>query len=130
MSALSRKADMCSALAHVRFGPEADIETFALRAIAKKEKVSGLIYSPQNNRCTLLCRQTRLTSGSVKAFIAMSTFALISSGCAREPWGPDTNPDIVACQSTYGFTPGTPNFDQCMQKFKEIESRKASRSVL
>ena len=83
-----------------------------------------LIYFPLNNRCTLLCRQTKLALGAVKAFLVMITVILIVSGCAREPWGPDTDPNIVACQSTYGFTPGTPDYDQCMQKFKDIEFSK------
>jgi hypothetical protein len=102
----------------------------ALRATAEKEKVPKMINRPLNNSCTLLCRQTKLALGAVKHFLVMITFTLIVSGCAREPWGPDTDPNIVACQSTYGFTPGTPNYDQCMQNFKEINSRKANRSIL
>jgi hypothetical protein len=134
MSALPPKADICGATRDVCYGPKADIansrSTFALRAIAKKEKVPRLIYSPLNNRCTLLCKQTKLALGALKAFLVMITFTLILTGCARELWGPDTDPNIVACRSTYGFTPGTSNFDQCMQKFKEIDSRKANRSIL
>ena len=37
MSALPPKADMCTALAHVRFGPIADIDLFDDRVSAKEE---------------------------------------------------------------------------------------------
>jgi len=49
---------------------------------------------------------------------------LILAGCAKQTWDPDTDPNMVACRSTYGFTPGTPNFDKCMEKFKEIDAQK------
>jgi len=35
MSALPPKADMCSALAHVCFGPEADIMTYSITSSAR-----------------------------------------------------------------------------------------------
>ena len=60
----------------------------------------------------------------MKARFFIITLLLALPGCAREPWGPDTDPNIVACQSTYGFTPGTQDFDQCIQRFKEIDFAK------
>lgn len=77
----------------------------------------------------MLSKPTKLTSGAAKALIAAITATLLLSGCAKELWDPDTDPNAVACQSTYGFTPGTAMYDQCMQKFKEIDSRKANRPV-
>ena len=72
----------------------------------------------------MLCKLTKLALGAVKAFVVIIALTLILSGCARETWDPD--PNMVACRSTYGFEPGTPNYDQCMQKFKEVDARKMS----
>ena len=49
--------------------------------------------------------------------------ALILSACAQ-PWDPDTDSNVLACRSSYGFTPGTPNFDKCMQELKATGSHK------
>jgi hypothetical protein len=83
-----------------------------------------------NNRCTLSRRKTKRALPAVKVFFFMIAFTFILPGCVRDPWGADTDPEIVACQSTYGFTPGTRDYDQCIQKFKEIDSRKTNRSIL
>jgi hypothetical protein len=71
--------------------------------------------------------QKKSTLGAAKAFVAITALSLILSGCAKQLWDPDTDTNAVACRSTYGFAPGTTEYDQCMQKFKEIDSRKGSR---
>lgn len=42
--------------------------------------------------------------------------------CCSTPWDPDTDGNAVACRSTYNFRPCTSEFDQCMQRFKEIDA--------
>jgi len=49
--------------------------------------------------------------------------------CCSTPWDPDTDGNAVACRSSYNFRPGTREFDQCMQRFKEIDARKEKRSL-
>jgi hypothetical protein len=65
---------------------------------------------------------------AAKVVIAVIGLTLALAGCGSA-WGPDTDGNMIACRSTYGLAPGTPEFDQCMQKFKEIDSRKANRSL-
>jgi hypothetical protein len=43
MSALPPKADMCSALADVRFGPIADIDAYSITSSARPIKVFGTL---------------------------------------------------------------------------------------
>jgi hypothetical protein len=71
--------------------------------------------------------QKKFTLGAAKAFVAIAALSLILSGCAKQLWDPDTDANAVACRSTYGFPSGTPEYDECMQKFKEIDSRKGNR---
>ncbi len=56
-------------------------------------------------------------------FLAL-TLALSCLGCADNRWTADTDASGVACNSVYGFPPNSPNYEKCMQKFREIESRK------
>lgn len=84
-----------------------------------------LIQSPPHNRQILYCKPTKFKLGAAKV-AALVTLTLIFSGCAKERWDPDTDPGAVACQNAYEFSPGTPEYDQCMQKFKEIDSRKGN----
>jgi hypothetical protein len=55
MSALPRKADMCSALAYVCFGPKADMCSarvhFCLGSEAKEQKDRREAVSPKIHRC-------------------------------------------------------------------------------
>jgi hypothetical protein len=62
---------------------------------------------------------------SVIAVIGM----MLTLVCCSTPWDPDTDGNVVACRSTYNFRPGTREFDQCMQRFKEIDARKEKRSL-
>jgi hypothetical protein len=83
-------------------------------------------YNFEDSHNILYCKPTRFKLRSAKAFAALITLTLIFSGCAKQRWDPDTDPSAVACQNSYDFTPGTPEYDQCMQRFKEIESRKTT----
>jgi len=58
----------------------------------------------------------------VARLLAVMVSALVLSACAQ-PWGPDTDSNVLACRSTYGFTPGTPNFEKCMQEMKAIDRK-------
>jgi hypothetical protein len=83
---------------------------------------------PSNQTKLVKCECDRSTSSVAKTFVVVVTLTLALSGCSQ-PWNPDTDPHIVACRD-YGFSPETPQFDQCMQKFKDIESQRANRSRL
>jgi hypothetical protein len=54
---------------------------------------------------------------------ALSFLGLALAGCGQG-WDPDTDGGAVACRSTYNFMPGTPEFEQCMQRFREMDARK------
>jgi hypothetical protein len=56
--------------------------------------------------------------------VAVVGAALALCGCVVNAWGPDTNPDIVACWG-YGFYPETPEFAACM---KYVETERAKRA--
>jgi len=65
---------------------------------------------------------------AAKSFTAVIGM-MLTLACCSTPWDPDTDANVVACQSTYNFPPGTREFDQCMQRFKEIDARKEKRSL-
>jgi hypothetical protein len=101
------------------------VDHFSLAAQTDAAIFYGLQYSVvgkhmQRRYCSFLA--------AAKGVIAVIALTLALAGCSPG-WAPGTDPNMVACRSTYGFPPGTPNFDQCMQKFKEIDSRKANRSL-
>jgi hypothetical protein len=73
----------------------------------------------QRRSCSFLA-----AAKSVIAVIGM----MLTLMCCSTPWDPDTDGAMVACRSTYNFQPGTREFEQCMQKFKEIDARKENRS--
>ena len=53
--------------------------------------------------------------------------AMLLSGCggAGHPWGEMSQEDqtVLACQSTYGFSPGTPEFDECLRYVDQRRSK-------
>lgn len=53
---------------------------------------------------------------------------LFLCACAQ-PWDRDTDSNFVACRSTYGFPPGSPNFEKCMQRLKEIDAKNRTRAL-
>ena len=61
---------------------------------------------------------------AARAVLAISILAVAFAGCTKQPWSSDIDGNAVACRSTYDFEPGTPEFEQCMQKFREIDARK------
>jgi hypothetical protein len=71
------------------------------------------------------CRSFLAAAKNIIAVIGM----MLTLICCSTPWEPDTDGNAVACRSTYNFEPGTPEFDQCMQRFKEIDARKGNRSL-
>jgi hypothetical protein len=74
----------------------------------------------QRRDCSLLA--------AMKSVVAVIGLMLTLIGCST-PWDPDTDGNMVACRSTYNFQPGTREFDQCMQRFREIDARKEKRSL-
>jgi hypothetical protein len=65
---------------------------------------------------------------AARSVIAVIGMMLTLIGCST-PWPPDTDGNMVACRSTYNFQPGTREFDECMQRFKEIDARKGNRPL-
>ena len=63
-----------------------------------------------------------------RSFVAVIG-VMVTLVCCSTPWDPDTDGNAVACRSSYNFRPGTREFDQCMQRFKEIDARKEKRSL-
>jgi hypothetical protein len=101
------------------------VDHFSLAAQTDAAIFYGLQFSVvgrqmQRRYCSFLA--------AARGVITVIGLTLALAGCSSA-WSPDTDPNMVACRSTYGFVPGTPEFDQCMQKFKEIDSRKANRSL-
>lgn len=66
--------------------------------------------------------------GLAKPLAAIFVLGLALAGCSQ-PWDPDTDGNAVACRSTYNFSPGTPDYEQCMQRFREIDARKKGGRV-
>ena len=88
-----------------------------LARLQKALKVPSLTGLGRRGR-SLLCNLSRHELGAAKVFFVLVTLALISSGCAKQGWESDIDPSAVACRSTYGFSPGSPEYDQCIQKLK------------
>jgi hypothetical protein len=102
------------------------MDHFSLAAQSNAAIFYGLQFSPvgrhmQRRYCSFLA--------AAKGVIAVIGLTLALAGCST-PWDPETDDNVVACRSIYGFARGSREFDQCMQKFKEIDSRKANRSLL
>jgi|SRR6476646_9780170 len=91
-------------------------------ALQKPWKAPRLVDLGRRERI-LLCNLSRRELGVAKILLALFTLALLSSGCAKEAWGPDIDASAVACRSTYGFPPDSPEYDQCIKKLKALHGQ-------
>ena len=62
--------------------------------------------------------------GQIKVAAAVGVM-LTLCGCGT-PWGPDTDPNVVACWG-YGFYPETPEFAECMKYVESEQTKRAAR---
>jgi hypothetical protein len=61
-----------------------------------------------------------------KGTVSVIGLAILLSGCgASHPWGPMDQEDEtgLACRSTYGFSPGTPEYDECLRYVDQRRSK-------
>jgi hypothetical protein len=61
-----------------------------------------------------------------KRTVSVIGLAILLSGCGvSHPWGPMDQEDetLLACRSTYGFSPGTPEYDQCLRYVDQRRSQ-------
>lgn len=66
---------------------------------------------------------------AVKFWFALCLMGLVPAGCAQ-PWDPETDGNAIACRSTYNFMPGSPEYEQCMQRFRDIDAGKKGGRIL
>jgi hypothetical protein len=62
-----------------------------------------------------------------KRTVSVIGVAIFLSGCGgfSHPWSPMTEEDetVLACRSTYGFSPGTPEYDDCLRYVDQRRSK-------